>query len=260
MPAPDPIAIAEREIETGALLLLRLLPADRLRSTVYRALLKGRAVVLWPTRGSACAADVRAGFAAAVEDADLYFPGSQVAMPAGDYGGECIYVIHPMRTPLTLDTCPPGDDYRYRRQLLAAGVADGFNIGGLTPRQIAAVEHAQGVVLPRAYAAFLSECGRAAGSLCGDCHFFYPSLKGLKQDALEMLEEARQEAHYYTDFYDFHLPANAFVLAAYLGHQFAFCLCEGDEDPAVYRCIVGSAPERQHDSCSAYLDALIRSA
>lgn len=259
MPVPDPIAIAEREIETGALLLLRLLPPDRLRSTVYRALLKGRAVVLWPTRESACAPDLRAGFAAAVDAAELHFPGSHVAVPAGDYGGECIYVVHPIREPLTLDTCPPGDDYRYRRMLLAAGIADGYNICGLTPREIAAIEHEQGVTLPRAYAAFLTECGRAAGTLCGDCHFFYPSVKGLKQDALEMLEEAREEAQYYNDFYDFHLPDNAFVLATYLGHQFAYCLCDGDEDPAVYGCIVGSAPERRHDSCSAYLEALIRS-
>jgi len=257
VPPLDPIAIAEREIEAGALLLQQALPPDRLRNTVYHALLKGRAVVLWPTRGSACAASVRTDFAVAVEAADLYFPGAQVAVPAGDYHGQCLYVIHPIRTPLTLDNCPPGDDYRYRRKLLAAGVADGLSICGLTPSQIAAIEHQQGVALPRAYAAFLAECGRAAGRLCGDCHFFYPSLKGLKQDALEMLEEARQETQDYTDFHDFHLPANAFVMATYQGHQFLYCLCDGADDPAVYACIVGSAPIPLHDSCSAYLDALI---
>lgn len=256
-PALPERALAEREIAAGALLLRHALPPGRLRKTVYRALLDGRAVVLWPTRESAPTPQQRADFVAGVAAAELYFPGAQVAVPAGDYGGDCLYVVHPARAPLTLDTCPPGDDYRYRRKLLAAGRVQGLPVDGLTLQQIAEIERLQGVTLPREYAAFLRECGRAAGTLCSDCDFFYPGLRHLKRHALEMLEDARQEAQDHYNFHDFHLPDQAFVLSAYQGHQFHYCLCDGDDDPPVYACLVGTAPTLVWPSCSAYLENLI---
>lgn len=255
----DAIDIARQEIADGALLLRDFLPPSRLRNVVYRSLVKGRAVVLWPAPDALRLFAGNGGFVSVVEQAEMDFPGAHVAVPADVYDGEPVYVVHPVRTRLTLDNCPPGDAYRYRRKLMAAGLDQGRPMAGLSPRQIAELEQRQGVTLPRAYVDFLKECGRSAGTLCSDLYFFYPALRQLKQKALDLLQEARDEPWEYPDFHDFHLPDNAFVLSMYLAQEFHYFICDGHDDPPVLRCHVSCPPELIDATCSAYLDGIISS-
>lgn len=96
---------------------------------------------------------------------------------------------------------------------------------GVGEEDIAETEAAQGVRLPLAYRQFLRECGRSAGLLFYDIHAFFPYIRCLKANLAEMVEEERLT---------FELPANAFVSAEYLGDQYHYFLCDGNDDPPVF--------------------------
>ncbi|QQP98184.1 SMI1/KNR4 family protein [Lysobacter enzymogenes] len=132
----------------------------------------------------------------------------------------------------------------FRDWIASAGLDQKTPISGLDDREVNLVEGAQGVRLPSTYKTFLRECGRSAGLLCYDANFFYPDIEVLKQNLGDLIEE---------EGVDFQLPDKAFVFSAYQGAQFQYFICDGNDDPPVYRVFDDGSVEAVSDSFSEYM-------
>jgi hypothetical protein len=84
------------------------------------------------------------------------------------------------------------------------------------------VERDQGVALPGAYRRFLEVMGRDGGGLWTGTEVCYPEVLGLREAAVELLEE---------DHSAFALPSTAVVFMMHQGYQFMFL---DGADPRVY--------------------------
>ncbi|WP_418124766.1 SMI1/KNR4 family protein [Variovorax sp. 160MFSha2.1] len=101
------------------------------------------------------------------------------------------------------------------------------SIAGISDAEIEELAIAQGqVALPAVYREFLKECGRGAGLYQRDASFFFPEIKALKKQLVEMLADEEIK---------FPIPAEAFVFGAHQGFQFHYFLCNEISDPAVYQ-------------------------
>lgn len=128
--------------------------------------------------------------------------------------------------------------------IVSAGLDKKLPIAGVDNSEIELMEDTQGVKLPSIYKTFLRECGRSAGLLCYDINFFYPGIEVLKKKLWDMIEEERV---------DFHLPDGAFVFSAYQGSQFQYFICDGNEDPPIYRVFDDGSVELAAGSFSQYM-------
>jgi len=130
--------------------------------------------------------------------------------------------------------------------LVSAGLDEGRPIIGALEHEIAEIASSQGVnVLPKIYHEFLRDCGRSAGLFQRDADFFYPAIKSLKKELLEMLADVG---------FEYDVPCDAFVFGAYQGFQFNFFRCNEGDDPAVYQIDDGGAePKLVCDSFSEYV-------
>ncbi|QWP76600.1 SMI1/KNR4 family protein [Lysobacter sp. K5869] len=132
----------------------------------------------------------------------------------------------------------------FRDWIVSAGLDQKIPIAGMDDREIESVEGIQGVKLPSLYKMFLRECGRSAGLLCYDINFFYPDIEVLKKKLLDLIAE---------EGVDFQLPDHAFVFCAYQGAQFQYFICDGNEDPPVYRVFDDGSVELAASSFSQYM-------
>lgn len=128
--------------------------------------------------------------------------------------------------------------------IISAGLDRKIPISGIDDSEIELLESTQGVRLPQIYKIFLRECGRSAGLLCYDINFFYPYIQALKQKLRDLHEE---------EGVDFQLPDGAFVFSAYQGAQFQYFICDGNEDPPIYRVFDDGSVESAGDSFSQYM-------
>jgi hypothetical protein len=111
--------------------------------------------------------------------------------------------------------------------LQSAGLNEEQPIVGLSRAEIDDVAGSQGQTkLPAAYEEFLADCGKSAGLFQRDAAFFFPEVKGLKRQLIEMLEDEGIEIN---------VPTEAFVFGAYQGFQFHYFLCGDVADPVVYK-------------------------
>lgn len=135
---------------------------------------------------------------------------------------------------------------RFVEWLQSAGLDEERPIAGLSQAEIDEVAVSQGQTkLPAAYQEFLADCGKGAGLFQRDAAFFFPEVKGLKHQLVEMLEDEGIEIV---------LPAEAFVFGAYQGFQFHYFLCDNTADPVVYQIDDGSqAPSVVAESFSNYI-------
>ncbi|GAB6456792.1 hypothetical protein bcgnr5380_57900 [Bacillus cereus] len=131
--------------------------------------------------------------------------------------------------------------------IISSGLDQKRAIRGLTEEEIEAVENGQGVQLPARYKAFLRECGRSAGLLCYDIHFFYPAIKRLKGMLQELIDEENV---------DFKIPNDAFIFAGYQGSQFHYFIC-GNDDPPTFRVFDNGVVEPGASSFTEYFHAAI---
>lgn len=100
------------------------------------------------------------------------------------------------------ERCPPGWPERWcelrpdeRIAALALAIVDGTTavrsqVKGLSQEAIREVERDQPARLCEAYRCFLATLGGGAGRLFQGSDVFYPDVLGLREDALELLEEA----------------------------------------------------------------------
>lgn len=137
----------------------------------------------------------------------------------------------------------------FSQKIISAGLDEERPIQGISDSEIDSLEQSSSVKLPGAYKQFMRECGRSAGLYMRDAHFFFPAIKDLKNDLAEMIEE---------DGLDFKIPDNIFVFGGYQGYQYQYFVCDGNDDPGIYRIMNdGSGAQKISDSFTAYIDSSI---
>lgn len=119
----------------------------------------------------------------------------------------------------------------FKSRIIDAGLDEEQTIAGLSESEILDLERSQNVRFPSSYRRFLADCGKGAGLFARDADFFYPKIRSLKSELQEMLDE---------EGIAFDIPPQAFVFGAYQGYQYFYFLCDGTDDPVVYKITDGS--------------------
>jgi hypothetical protein len=136
-----------------------------------------------------------------------------------------------------------------RDQLLQKGLATEDTLEGVSKADIGRIEGLAEVQLPDTYKDFLLTFGRKAGKLANDVDFFYSEILGLRGELEEMIDE---------EGLDIEIPSKAFVFSGYQGFQYHYFICDGKEDPEVYRIMDGGEPpEKVADTFTDYLRSMI---
>jgi len=130
-------------------------------------------------------------------------------------------------------------------EILDSGLAVKEDIKYCSNEDITSLRAATGGVLPIVYEQYLLKIGRGAGKFMQGTDIFYPGIQGLKEEAIELLEENEEE---------FKLPVNAFVFSMHQGYEFLYFLLSGGDDPEIYQYVEGEgAPKKAWDSFTDFL-------
>lgn len=132
------------------------------------------------------------------------------------------------------------------KELLDSGLAVKEDIKHCSSEDIASLKATSGGYLPIVYEQYLLKIGRCAGKFMQGTDIFYPSILGLKEDAIELLEENEE---------NFKLPDDAFVFSMHQGYEFLYFLLSDGDDPEIYQYIEGDeAPTKAWDSFTEFLN------
>ena len=102
---------------------------------------------------------------------------------------------------------------------------------GCSPQEVHWLEESfSPLKLPLAYKEFLLAMGNGAGSFLYFTDIYFPTLDGMQDDAIAMLEEEGE---------DFNLPDDAIVFSYADGHCFSFFRASEGDDPPVYIYLSG---------------------
>ncbi|MDK2127018.1 SMI1/KNR4 family protein [Parachitinimonas caeni] len=104
---------------------------------------------------------------------------------------------------------------------------------GCSQEEIAALEQSTGLSFPLQYREFLLAIGKRAGRLFQGTDIFLPAISGLKDEAINLLEENEE---------DFNLPKEAFVFSMHQGYEFNYFNTSEGDDPPVYQYVEGNGP------------------
>lgn len=105
------------------------------------------------------------------------------------------------------------------------GVADKSELVGVSDTEIQSLENYFGLTFPACYHQFLRSFGRSAGFLSPWMAIYFDDLKEIR-DQFDGLVAASDLS--------FNLPANALLIANWES-VFDFLVCDGSDDPPVYR-------------------------
>lgn len=137
----------------------------------------------------------------------------------------------------------------FKEKLINVGLAKNNEIIGVSIDDINFVEKKFSIELPTVYKDFLAVMGRNAGKLAEDIDFYFPRIIELKNEAEEMIEDKHDA---------FYLPVKSFVFSAYQGFQYHYFICDGKNDPEVYRLFDGGeVPKKVANSFSEYLISML---
>ncbi|MBC9914081.1 SMI1/KNR4 family protein [Chitinophaga varians] len=89
---------------------------------------------------------------------------------------------------------------------------------------IVMLEDMHGIKLPVAYKQFLAVAGRGADTYMAGSDWEYEKLDSVNREAIALLA-----CHGCQD-----LPDKAFICWMHQGYQFAFFVCDGNDDPAIF--------------------------
>jgi len=129
--------------------------------------------------------------------------------------------------------------------LIRSQIATVDDIQGCNENEIKELEEEIGHSLPIIYRKFLLDMGHHAGVLFQGTDIFFRSIKGLTQEAKELLEENQEP---------FILPDDAFVFSMHQGYEFNYFKFSEGEDPPVYQYIEGEGnPKLAWNSFSSFL-------
>lgn len=116
-------------------------------------------------------------------------------------------------------------------EILSAGLATEKDVQGCSDEELSSLKVSVGHILPNAYECFLLKFGEGAGGFMQGTDIFYSSLKGLKEEAIELLEENEE---------GFGLPDDAFVFSMHQGYEFLYFKLSDGDDPEVYQYVEGN--------------------
>jgi hypothetical protein len=129
--------------------------------------------------------------------------------------------------------------------LVSSQIASTKEIKGCSENEIKELEEKIRHSFPTVYREFLLAAGHRAGLLFQGTDIFFGSLKGLTQDANELLEENQEP---------FTLPEDAFVFSIHQGYEFNYFRFSEGENPPVYQYIEGEGNSKlTWDSFSSFL-------
>lgn len=136
-----------------------------------------------------------------------------------------------------------------RSELLQKGLATEGTLKGISIADIGRIESSIDLQLPKAYKSFLTSFGKKAGKLADDVVFLYPEILGLRKELEDMVDE---------ESLDFEIPSKAFVFSGYQGFQYHYFICDGKENPAVYRIMDGGGvSQKVADTFTDYLKSMV---
>lgn len=145
---------------------------------------------------------------------------------------------------------------RLLQRMEESDVATLSQLVGCSEQEVAALEARYGLRLPESYTLYLRMMGHKSGRLftCDHMAVFY-------RDVLEMTAEERlmwaecQSEDGSGPPPEFHLPADALLIASRLGDQFQFLRCNGQDDsPVWYFNIWEWQMQESHPSVIAWLE------
>src|SRR5262249_52405627 len=110
--------------------------------------------------------------------------------------------------------------------LVARGVINASDLGGLSDKEIAKIEKTHGMPLPGAYRSFLARAGRSAGAFLAGTDLFVPRLYQLRHWTLELFIENRVF---------FALLPTHYVFGMHQGYEALFFDTTAGDDPPVYQ-------------------------
>ena len=133
--------------------------------------------------------------------------------------------------------------------LIDSGLASGQSFVGCKNEEINELETHFNVKFPKIYRLFLKKMGKAAGNFMLGTDMFYKHLFGIRDGAIELLQEANS---HYT------LSHTMFVFSMHQGYEFCCFDTLGGEDPEVFQYIEDEdRPEKQWNTFSEYLKDMI---
>lgn len=132
-------------------------------------------------------------------------------------------------------------------------VAQRADLVGVSEPEIQALESHFGLRFPRAYRDYLLTFGRSAGYLSPWMAFYFDDLKEIR-DQFDLLNIAHNNPA--------KLPERSLLIANWES-VFDFILCDGEDDPSVYRLDLftdgGASSRRYAASFAEYLEKVVRS-
>jgi len=129
--------------------------------------------------------------------------------------------------------------------LVRSQIASAEEIQGCNENEIKELEEEIGHGFPTVYREFLLAAGHRAGLLFQGTDIFFGSLRGLTQEANELLEENQES---------FTLPEDTFVFSMHQGYEFNYFRFSEGDNPPVYQYIEGEGePKLAWDSFSSFL-------
>jgi len=135
-------------------------------------------------------------------------------------------------------------------EMLRAGLASEKDIQGCSDEELSSLKVSVGHILPNAYEQFLLKFGKGAGEFMQGTDIFYPSIKGLKEEAIELLKENEEE---------FSLPEDAYVFSMHQGYEFLYFKLSGGDDPEVYQYVEGNGkPEKVWSSFTEFMQQSLK--
>ncbi|WP_042473909.1 SMI1/KNR4 family protein [Bacillus ndiopicus] len=137
------------------------------------------------------------------------------------------------------------DKNRIVNLLVKYQIATIEEIQGCSENEIKELEGEIGYSFPDMYRNFLLGIGHRAGLLFQGTDIFFRSIKGLTEEAIELLEENQES---------FNLPEDAFVFSMHQGYEFNYFRFSEGDNPPVYQYIEGEGePKLAWDSFSSFL-------
>ena len=119
------------------------------------------------------------------------------------------------------------------KNLVSAGVCASSDIRGATEDEVVALEKWFGAKMPEQYREFLLAIGHGAGCLFQGTDIFISSVARLKEEAIALLEESRE---------DVELGEEIFVFSMHQGYEFTYFSMSEGSDPPVYQYVEGNGP------------------
>lgn len=137
-----------------------------------------------------------------------------------------------------------------KTKLIQSGLAEIDTTIGCSEQEIASVEEAFSLSLPKEYRDFLRMMGREAGKFLVGTDYSFPTLLEFREDAERLLIENHA---------DFGLSLTNFVFMFHQGYTFLFFDCKnGSDDPPVFLYTESEAAVRQvGESFSEWLNVAI---